>query len=155
MLHRSVGVPFAFIPPAGEQAILEDQDSIRAVAVLVLAPVGIENRVPVIIGRRRSAKGLLHLVFQAERFPTESKYQLTLGGFTGVKSMCVGSCGDGVVTGTEKCDKGAAMNTGDYGGCNADCTLAPYCGDGKVNGPEECEPSQPNCGADCKIIHVN
>ena len=94
-------------------------------------------------------------VFQAERFPTESNYQLTLGGFTGVKSMCVGSCGDGVVTGTEKCDKGAAMNTGDYGGCNADCTLAPYCGDGKVNGPEECEPSMAGCGADCKKIVVH
>ena len=77
------------------------------------------------------------VVFQAERYPTQSNYQLTMGGFTGVKSACVGMCGDGVVTGTEKCDKGAAMNTGDYGGCNADCTLAPYCGDGTSNGPEE------------------
>jgi fibro-slime domain-containing protein len=94
-------------------------------------------------------------VFQAERYPTESNYQLTLGGFTGVKSSCMGACGDGVVTGTEKCDKGAAMNTGDYGGCNPDCTLAPYCGDGKVNGPEQCEPSQAGCGADCMTIVVH
>src|SRR5262249_52079872 len=74
-------------------------------------------------------------VFQAERYPTESNYQLTLGGFTGVKSSCMGACGDGVVTAPEKCDKGAAMNTGDYGGCNMDCTLAPYSGDGMVNRP--------------------
>jgi fibro-slime domain-containing protein len=93
-------------------------------------------------------------VFQAERYPTESNYQLTLGGFTGVKSVCMGACGDGVVTAPEKCDLGAAMNTGAYGGCNPDCTLAPYCGDGIVNGPEECEPTMPGCGADCKKIVV-
>jgi fibro-slime domain-containing protein len=93
-------------------------------------------------------------VFQAERFPTESNYQLTMGGFTGVKSSCMGKCGDGVVTAPEKCDKGAAMNTGAYGGCNPDCTLAPFCGDGIVNGPEECEPTQAGCGADCMKIVV-
>jgi fibro-slime domain-containing protein len=93
-------------------------------------------------------------VFQAERYPTESNYQLTMGGFTGVKSSCMGACGDGVVTAPEQCDKGAAMNTGDYGGCNPDCTLAPYCGDGIVNGPEECEPSMAGCGADCKKLQV-
>jgi fibro-slime domain-containing protein len=95
------------------------------------------------------------VVFQAERFTTESNYQLTLSGFKGVKSSCVGACGDGVMTPPEKCDLGAAMNTGAYGGCNADCTLAPYCGDGIVNGPEECEPTTPGCGADCKKIVVN
>jgi fibro-slime domain-containing protein len=94
-------------------------------------------------------------VFQAERYPTESNYQLTLGGFTGVKSSCMGACGDGVVTGTEQCDKGAAMNDGSYGGCNPDCTLAPFCGDKKVTTPpEECD-GTPGCSADCKVIVVN
>jgi fibro-slime domain-containing protein len=91
-------------------------------------------------------------VFQAQRFPTESNYQLTLASFTSVKSSCKGTCGDGVVTAPEKCDFGAAMNTGVYGGCNQDCTLAPYCGDGKVTNMEECEPpSTATCDATCKI----
>ena len=95
------------------------------------------------------------VVFQAERFTTESHYQLTISGFKGIKSTCTGDCGDKVVTAPEKCDLGAAMNTGAYGGCNMDCTLAPFCGDGTVNGPEECEPKQAGCGADCKKIIVN
>jgi fibro-slime domain-containing protein len=95
------------------------------------------------------------VVFQAERFTTESNYQLTLSGFKGTKSSCVGACGDGVMTPPEKCDLGAAKNTGAYGGCNADCSLAPYCGDGKVTNGEECEPAMPGCGADCKKIIVN
>jgi fibro-slime domain-containing protein len=93
-------------------------------------------------------------VFQAERYPSESNYQLTLGGFTGVKSSCVGACGDGVVTAPEKCDKGAANNTGAYGGCNANCTLAPYCGDKIIQKPqEECD-GQVGCSADCKVIAI-
>jgi fibro-slime domain-containing protein len=95
------------------------------------------------------------VVFQAERFTVESHYQLTISGFNATTSVCMGACGDGVVTAPEKCDKGAAMNTGAYGGCNPDCTLAPYCGDGKVDpGNEECEPSMAGCGADCKKIVV-
>jgi cysteine-rich repeat protein len=93
-------------------------------------------------------------VFQAERFTTESNYQLTLSGFNGTTSVCAGACGDGVVSAGEQCDLGAAMNTGAYGGCNPDCTLAPYCGDGKVTDGEECEPSQAGCGADCKKIVI-
>jgi fibro-slime domain-containing protein len=93
-------------------------------------------------------------VFQAERHTSESNYKLTLSGFKGIKSACVGKCGDGVVSAAEKCDLGAAMNTGAYGGCKADCTLAPYCGDGTVNGPEECEPSEAGCDANCKKIQV-
>jgi fibro-slime domain-containing protein len=97
-------------------------------------------------------------VFQAERYLTESNYQLTLGGFTGVKSSCMGACGDGVVTGTEQCDLGAAKNTGAYGGCNADCTLAPYCGDKKVTNGEDCDDgvnlttydAARKCGPGCK-----
>jgi fibro-slime domain-containing protein len=93
-------------------------------------------------------------VFQAERFTVESHYQLTISKFSGSKSVCKGACGDGVVTAPEICDLGAAMNTGAYGGCNADCTLAPFCGDKKVqNPPEQCD-GTPGCSADCKVIAV-
>jgi len=97
-------------------------------------------------------------VFQAERHTTASNYQLTLSNFSGQKSQCKGACGDGVVTPPEKCDLGTAKNTGAYGGCNSDCTLAPYCGDGKLtNPPEACDPSVPgtsNCDKNCKIVTV-
>ncbi len=94
------------------------------------------------------------VVFQAERYRTESNYQLTLSGFTGIKSSCVGACGDGVVTAPEKCDMGAAQNTGAYGGCKADCTLAPFCGDGHVDLPnEECDGAS-DCSKSCKKIMI-
>jgi fibro-slime domain-containing protein len=95
------------------------------------------------------------VVFQAERHTSESNYQLTLSGFKGIKSSCVGMCGDGAVVPPEICDLGAAMNTGAYGGCKADCTLAPYCGDKMVQGAsgEECDGTI-DCDAACKKIVV-
>jgi fibro-slime domain-containing protein len=97
-------------------------------------------------------------VFQAERHTTDSHYQLTLSNFSGMKSQCKGACGDGVVTPPEKCDLGAAKNTGAYGGCNADCSLAPYCGDGKLTmPPEQCDPSVPGtsgCNKNCTTVVV-
>ena len=68
-------------------------------------------------------------MFQAERHVTQSNYMLTLEGFDHTISVCKSVCGDGIVTPDEACDLGAANNTGAYGGCNPDCTLAPYCGD--------------------------
>ncbi len=79
------------------------------------------------------------VVFQAERHTSASNYQLTLSKFSGVRSSCGPVCGDMIVTSGEACDLGKANNTGAYGGCNADCTLAPGCGDAKVNGGEQCD----------------
>ena len=93
------------------------------------------------------------VVFQAERYLTESNYQLTLSGFTGIKSSCVGACGDGFVTAPEQCDLGDGKNTGEYGGCNENCTFAPRCGDGEKNGKEQCDDGPVgslSCTATCK-----
>jgi len=50
---------------------------------------------------------------------------------------CKLKCGDGVKDPGEQCDDG--VNSGAYGTCNPDCTLAPYCGDGVKNGNEQCD----------------
>jgi len=79
------------------------------------------------------------VVFQAERWCCESNYWLTLTNFLAGQSSCEPDCGDGIVTAQEACDLGtdpvtqASLNTGEYGGCNPDCTLAPVCGDGVVD----------------------
>jgi fibro-slime domain-containing protein len=55
-------------------------------------------------------------------------------------TQCQRKCGDGIIEPGEQCDFGAANNTGAYGGCNADCTVAGYCGDGTLqNPPEACD----------------
>jgi fibro-slime domain-containing protein len=101
-------------------------------------------------------------VFQAERGPVESNYQLTLSGFSTKRTQCGAQCGDGKVTGGEECDLGTAKNTGEYGGCNPDCTYAPFCGDGTPNGTEECDDGKNTtvtssgtdtnaCGPGCKL----
>ncbi|MCC6527908.1 MAG: DUF4215 domain-containing protein [Polyangiaceae bacterium] len=79
------------------------------------------------------------VVWQAERHTTQSSYTLTLGQFTHYKTGCQSVCGNGVKTPDEACDDG--VNDGSYGGCNPDCTLAPYCGDATVQVPfgEECD----------------
>src|SRR5450432_1352233 len=46
-------------------------------------------------------------------------------------------CGNGIKDSGEACDDG--VNSGAYGTCKADCTLAPYCGDGVQNGSEACD----------------
>ena len=77
-------------------------------------------------------------VFQAERQTTGSNYRLTLQNFFAGRSSCVSNCGDGVVTRTELCDDGTALNTGGYGRCGADCrSRGPTCGDGIVQSAEE------------------
>jgi fibro-slime domain-containing protein len=109
-------------------------------------------------------------VFQAERGPVESNYQLTLSGFSTVRTQCGAKCGDGKVTGGEECDLGPGKNTGEYGGCNPDCTYGPFCGDastdidqdGAPDGEEQCDDGKnttvtsagtdPNaCAPGCKL----
>jgi len=102
-------------------------------------------------------------LFQAERHTTECNYKLTLNGFTHAISQCTSTCGDGIVTSNEACDLGTVKNTGQYGTCNADCTLAPYCGDDiKQTPPEQCDDgsnttlydnSHLACGPGCVLPH--
>ena len=63
-------------------------------------------------------------------------------------------CGDGKIQTGEECDAGDKYNTGAYGGCNADCTLAAYCGDGIVSDGEACDPGidSEGCSATCRKL---
>jgi fibro-slime domain-containing protein len=79
------------------------------------------------------------VMFQAERNQCGSNFGVTLKNFGKPKSTCSSVCGDKVVAADEECDLGTAGNTGAYGGCKADCTLAPYCGDNAINGTEQCD----------------
>jgi fibro-slime domain-containing protein len=77
-------------------------------------------------------------IFHAERKMEGSSFRLTLAGFSTSPSVCVPTCGDGVVTMGEQCDDGT--NVGGYGNCQPDCTLGPRCGDGiRQSAHEECD----------------
>jgi len=78
-------------------------------------------------------------VFQAERKSHQSSYKLTFTQFSAKKSSCHTKCGDHFRTPDEECDDGSTGNQGLYGGCTAQCKLAPHCNDGMVNGPEQCD----------------
>ncbi len=79
-------------------------------------------------------------------------------GATGDKcsATCQLLCGDGVVEAGEQCDLGPGKNTGAYGGCEADCTLAPFCGDGVKSNGEQCDDgkndgSYGTCNPNCTL----
>lgn len=95
------------------------------------------------------------VVFQAERRPTGSSYQLTLSNFTSERSICESQCGDGIKTPDEECDLGPDNGKDQYDGCSETCTrIGGYCGDGIVNGPEQCDDgnrkSGDGCDANCR-----
>jgi len=76
------------------------------------------------------------VVFQAERHPTGSNYQLTLDGFLAPRSFCTTTCGDDEVGGPELCDEGPGMPSSGYDVCLSDCTFE-FCGDGDPQAPDE------------------
>jgi fibro-slime domain-containing protein len=98
-------------------------------------------------------------VFQAERHPIASNYQLTLSGFQTDRSACAPTCGDGVATVFEECDNGAANSDSAYGGCKTNCTFGPRCGDGKKDAQEACDDGKNSttaygavgCAPGCKL----
>jgi fibro-slime domain-containing protein len=79
------------------------------------------------------------VMFQAERNQCGSNFGVTLKNFGKPKSTCTSKCGDAIVAADEACDLGTAANNGAYGGCNANCTLAPYCGDKTISSGEQCD----------------
>jgi cysteine-rich repeat protein len=70
-------------------------------------------------------------------------------------------CGDAQVDAAfaEQCDNGYGYNNGQYGGCNADCTLGPRCGDGILetgldaegNPLEECDDGNRSNNDGCSV----
>ena len=82
------------------------------------------------------------VLFHAERNECGSNFKVTLKDFNKPKSVCVSTCGDGVVASNELCDDGADGNDGGYGRCGHDClSRGPYCGDATVQDGEneECD----------------
>ncbi len=94
------------------------------------------------------------VVFHADRHPRDSNYQLTMSGFSTIRSICEPRCGDSTTTAGEECDNGAANQDGLYDGCTTSCKFGPFCGDGEVNGSEQCDDGQnttiTSAGADTK-----
>ena len=82
---------------------------------------------------------------------------LQFGGWT-LDDVCIVAnpksiCGDGVKTGAEQCDAGAA-NADAPDACRSDCRL-PMCGDGIVDSGEQCDvgpAGDATCDQHCKII---
>lgn len=93
-------------------------------------------------------------VFQAERKVTGSSYKLTLSGFNAARSVCHGTCGDGILTAGEMCDEGednSPEGSSAHNRCAFDCTLGSFCGDGIKQDEEECDDNDmSDDGGDCQ-----
>ncbi len=74
-------------------------------------------------------------LFHAERHTVGSTFHLTLLGFDFEQSICVPTCGDGIVGLHEQCDDG--KDDGGYAQCGPTCHWNGYCGDGIVQSPNE------------------
>jgi len=102
-------------------------------------------------------------VFQAERKVTGSSYKLTLSGFNAARSLCMGTCGDGILTAGEMCDDGednSPQGSSTHNRCAYDCTLGSYCGDGIKQDEEICDdndysdPRNADC-AGCAYVRLH
>jgi cysteine-rich repeat protein len=68
-------------------------------------------------------------------------------------------CGDGIRSGDEECDDGAANGNPPLSVCGANCLFPPFCGDGNVDPGEQCDFGQGNggtygqgqCTIDCRV----
>jgi fibro-slime domain-containing protein len=99
-------------------------------------------------------------LFHAERNECGSNFKLTLRDFNKPKSVCVSTCGDGVVASDELCDGGAGNNDGGYDHCGENClSRGPFCGDGLLQASEgeACDDGQnltgygEGCAPGCKL----
>ncbi len=61
-------------------------------------------------------------LFHAERHTSQSNFKLSLGNFVKTTTSCASICGDGIVVGTEQCDKGPLNGRSN---CSKYCTLVP------------------------------
>jgi cysteine-rich repeat protein len=81
---------------------------------------------------------------------------LTLTGFDASRSLCLPTCGDGIVGLGEECDDG--VNDGGYGECYEGCVLGEYCGDGIVQENEDCDDGNTldgdGCGSSCRHLII-
>ncbi|MBN1610938.1 MAG: DUF4215 domain-containing protein [Polyangiaceae bacterium] len=99
----------------------------------------------------RCGDGILDPAY--EECDNGSKNSDSAYGFTACTTACTfgGYCGDGIVNGTEACDRGP-LNGTEYGSksCGYDCQPGPRCGDGIRNGTEECDGTA-HCSDQCTL----
>ena len=72
-------------------------------------------------------------------------------------------CGDGIISGAEECDEGAANSDASQSRCTTSCRFGAFCGNGVIDVGEECDNgslrnnvtygNQDGCAAGCKYPH--